>query len=63
MCTVLLSLSDLVEALFDVTSLPGYLPLQAICTVALLSIITMDGIVGRRCVDSHHCLVLRYVML
>jgi hypothetical protein len=38
-------------------------PFRAICIVALLSIMRMDGIVGRHCVDSRHCLVLRYVML
>ena len=32
------------------------------CTVALLSILRMDGILGKRCVDSRHCLIPRYVM-
>ena len=35
---------------------------MAICTVASLSIINIDGVVGRRCVDSRHCLVPRYVI-
>ena len=38
------------------------LPFLAICTVASLSIINMDGVVGRRCEDSRHCFVPRYVM-
>ncbi len=31
--------------------------------MALLSIMRMDGMVGRCCVDSCHCSVLRYVIL
>jgi hypothetical protein len=60
-CTILLDLTDMVEMLFDVTRLAGF---WAICTIASLSFMRREGIVGWvGCVDSCHCLLSWHVIL